>query len=138
MSDCIILTMLFFALLLLLLCGDIHPNPGPNISKSLGLSLCHINARSLGKPGRIDDIYEELCVLHEFDIIGVSETHLGPSIPDYRVDLLNYNLTRLDRNRAGGGVALYVRNTINMKKRDDLNLILKCYGTSLHLKIIKF
>ena len=120
MSDCIILAMLFFPLLLLLLCGDIHPNPGPNINKSLGLSLCHINARSLGKPGRIDDIYEELCVLHEFDIIGVSETHLGPSIPDYKVDLLNYNLTRLDRNRAGGGVALYVRNTINMKKRDDL------------------
>lgn len=65
-------------MLLLLLCGDIHPNPGPQLLNNL--SVCHVNARSLAKPGRVDDLYEELCVLHEFDLIAVSETHLDPSI----------------------------------------------------------
>ena len=52
------------SLLLLLLCGDIHPNPGPYRPETPGLSICHINARSFAKPGRIDDLYEELCILH--------------------------------------------------------------------------
>ena len=46
------------SLLLLLLCGDIHQNPGPYRPEKPCLSICHINARSLAKPGRIDDLYE--------------------------------------------------------------------------------
>ena len=80
------------SLLLLSLCGDIHTNPGPYRPETPGLSICHINESSLAKPGQIDDLYEELCVLHEFDIIGVSESHLDSSIPNYQVDLPNYNL----------------------------------------------
>ena len=52
------------SLLLLSLCGDIHTNPGPYRPETPGLSICHINERSLAKPGRIDDLYEELCILH--------------------------------------------------------------------------
>ena len=31
----------------------------------------------------------------------------------------DYSLKRCDRNRNGGGVALYVRNTVNFKPRED-------------------
>ena len=133
------ISVLCISLLLLLLCGDIHPNPGPYRPETPSLSTCHINARSLAKPGRIDDIYEELCILHEFDIIGVSESHLDSSIPNYQVDLPNYNLCRLDRNRADGGVALYVRNTLLLSiVKIYHNLILRCYGANSHLKTIRF
>ena len=30
--------------------------------------MCQINARSLTKEGRIDDMYLELCNIHEFDV----------------------------------------------------------------------
>jgi len=33
-------------ILLLLLSGDVHPNPGPNRPKK-SIDICHINARSL-------------------------------------------------------------------------------------------
>ena len=104
--------------MILLLAGDIHPHPGPVYPNSL--SICHINARSLTKDGRIEDMYLELCSLHAFDIIGVSETHLGPNVTDNDVELVNYSLLRNDRNRNGGGVALYVHESISVLRRPDL------------------
>ena len=82
--------------------------------------MCHINARSLFKPGRLDEIYLELCCLHQFDIIAVSESHLSDAIPDLDVNLPKYNLFRGDRNRDGGGVALYVNDSFNCIRRPDL------------------
>ena len=64
-------------------------------------------------------IHKELCSLHEFYIIGVSEILHDISIPNFQVDLLNYNIRRLERDMTGGGVALYVRNNIIMKPRHD-------------------
>ena len=75
------------------------------------LSLCHVNARSLLQPSRLDDIHDELCALHNFDLIGVSESHF---------DLHGYSIFRRDRNRTGGGVAVYVNSDIPVKRRLDL------------------
>ena len=99
---------------------NIHQKPGSYGPETPGLSICHINVRSFAKSGRIDDLYEKLCILHEFDIFGASESHLHLSVPNYLVDLPNYNLCRRDGNRSGGGVSLYVRNTIITKHRQDL------------------
>ena len=82
--------------------------------------MCHINARSLTKEGRIDDMYLELCNIPEFDVIGVGETHLDHNVLDNDVELCNYIILRNDRNRRGGGVALYVHNTIPVMRRVDL------------------
>ena len=65
--------------LLLLLSGDIHPNPGPT---QKNYSVCHFNARSLTAPERLSYIEATLCNIHAFDIMAVSETHL---VPDYKV-----------------------------------------------------
>lgn len=84
-------------------------------------TVCHINARSILKPGRLDEMYLELCSLHHFGIIGVTETHLSNDIPDTDVSIPNYISFRRDRNRFGGGVVmLYVNECFSCHRRPDL------------------
>ena len=71
-----------------------------------------------------------------FDVIGISKSHLDSTIPDVDVEFNNYSVFRLDRNRQGGGVALYVRSSLACVRRYDLeNQILRCYGLRSHLTI---
>ena len=101
--DCYVLCFsLVLIHILLILAHDVETNPGPNYSQSL--SICHVNVHSLLRPGRLDDIHDELCALHNFDLIGVSESHLDNNIVDSQVDLHRYSIFRGDRNRTGGGV----------------------------------
>ena len=46
------------------------------------------------------------------DILAVNETKLDSSIPDSQVCLSGYSCIRNDRTRSGGGVCIYIRNTI--------------------------
>ena len=55
------------------------------------------------------------------DILSINETRLDSSIKDEEVELSGYKIIRRDRNRFGGGVALYVRNSINVNFRSDLS-----------------
>jgi hypothetical protein len=57
---------------------------------------------------------------HQADIITVSESWLDDSIPDYEIDLPDYQLYRKDRTRHGGGVLVYVHDTISVTRRVDL------------------
>ena len=41
-------------------------------------------------------------------VIGIVETWLDESIQESELSIENYNLVRLDRNRHGGGVLIYV------------------------------
>ncbi len=56
------------------------------------------------------------------DIIAITETWLTPSIPDSALKLPDYTIFRRDRGdqRCGGGVAVYVRDTLRCKTRTDL------------------
>ena len=110
----------YLFLLLLIVSGDIHPNPGPNGSMETDISFCHVNARSILKPGRLEELYLELCCLHQFDIIGISESHLNNEIPDSDINIPNYSAYRYDRNRFGGGVMLYIHDRFSCKRRPDL------------------
>ena len=47
------------------------------------------------------------------DTLAVNETRLNDIISSGEVTVPGYTLERNDRNRYGGGVALYIRNTIN-------------------------
>ena len=91
--------------------------------------LCHLNVHSLLTPGRLDEVYLDLCCLHmyNFDIIAISETHLSSAIPDsdiqsryliwnilhVAISIPNYNVFRLDRNRQRGGVLMYMQDRFN-------------------------
>ena len=50
---------------------------------------------------------------------------LDETIANNEVLIDGYEIIRKDRNRHGGGVLLYVRDTINYKLRNDLMLIIK-------------
>ena len=53
------------------------------------------------------------------DILAVNETGLDDIISSGEVIVPGYALERNDRNRDGGGVALYIRNTINYERLFD-------------------
>ena len=55
-----------------------------------------------------------------FDIFAVNESKIDDTIADAEISIPGYNLTRSDRNRAGGGVVIYVRDTIPFYERVDL------------------
>ncbi len=99
----------------ILLSGDVHPNPGPRaITEDKLSTFCHINVRSLLANKRLDDLLL-FNTGKNFDILTLSETWLDGSITDDQLKLDGYNLIRKDRNRHGGGVAVFIRNDIHFK-----------------------
>ena len=105
-----------FILLLLLLSGNVQPNPGPclkNISTPdefrarSGLGILHLNVRSLLP--KIDTI-KIWIQKTETDILVLSETWLNKSVSDQDIFINGYNVFRCDRPRKGGGVAIYIKN----------------------------
>ena len=55
-----------------------------------------------------------------FDILTLNETRLDSSILDSEVQIPGYDIIRSDRNRYGGGVAIYIRTVIPYVIRKDL------------------
>ena len=53
------------------------------------------------------------------DILAINETRLDSTIQNGVVSIPGYTLERKDRNRSGGGVALYIRDSINYKRLTD-------------------
>ena len=54
---------------------------------------------------------------NKIDIISINETKLDDTIRDEQVAIEGFSLLRLDRNRHGGGVAFYIRETVNYEHR---------------------
>ena len=89
----------------------VNPNDKPSlIKKSRGFKTAYLNIRSLIKHMDEFRIYLRN---EQFDIISVNETMLHDTVCDYEIDLKGYEIVRMDRNRDGGGVIFYIRNSIN-------------------------
>lgn len=75
----------------------------------MNLRIAHLNIRSL-----IAHFAEfrGLLLNSSFDIIGLSETWLCPSIRDEDINIPGYILIRKDRLSRGGGVCFYVRSNL--------------------------
>lgn len=104
--------------LLLMLSGNIQPNPGPaNTLQSLstpsdfknrhGLGFIHLNVRSLVPKMDMIKIWANTT---KTDIIIVSETWLKKSVPDKLILIEGYKVYRSDRIGKGGGVAIYIKS----------------------------
>lgn len=52
-------------------------------------------------------------ILSGVDVLAVNETRLDDSVSSSEMSIPGYYLERNDHNRHGGGVALYIRDTIN-------------------------
>ena len=50
---------------------------------------------------------------NDIDIIGLSETRLDETVRDSDVNINGYNIYRNDRNAKGGGVTIYVKESLS-------------------------
>ena len=81
-----------------------------NMSKNKnGMKIAHLNIATL--PSHFDDFFA-LMMDNDFDVIGLAETRLAEYIPDSDIHLNNYCIYRNDRNRNGGGVAVYIKQSM--------------------------
>ena len=77
--------------------------------KRNGLKIAFLNIVSLRKHRHeLEIILRE----NEIDIIGLSETRLDSTVTDPMVSIEGYRIFRNDRDANGGGVAIYVKNSL--------------------------
>lgn len=88
-----------------------------SVANLKGFKIASLNVNSLLK--HIDEIRHVLRST-PFDIFAINESKIDESIPDNEISIPGYNLIRKDRNRAGGGVVLYIRDNIPFSDREDL------------------
>ena len=96
-------------------------------------SLLHINARSL--PKNFDALEHMIDLLDmNFNVIGVTENWMYQPTS---LTSLKYNFECFGtKNRAGGGVGLYILNDTEYKLRNEININCQTFMESLFIEII--
>ena len=89
------------------------------IPKARGFKIANLNITSLIK--HIDEL--RIIYMHnqELDVLGINETRLDSDVPIDLISIDGYTWIAKNRNRSGGGVGFYIRNSINFEVRQDLN-----------------
>ena len=77
------------------------------------LHILYYNARSI--LSKCDELHAIIVQMKQPHILCIVQTWLSPDITDNELQLPCYQLVRLDRNRHGGSVLLYVHNMISCK-----------------------
>ena len=122
--------------MLLIICGDVESNPGPN---SCSLNLCHWNVNGLAAHNFVKLTHlNALTAFHNFDIVCVSETFLDSDFPnkDPRLQIQGYEMIRCDfpGNLKRGGVCVYYRDDLPLKLRYDLSNLDQCIVLEMRVK----
>ena len=115
------LWILYFALRLLQH-GDIELNPGPKY-----FSISHWNLNSLTAPNYLKvSQLQAFNLVHKFDILCISETHLDSSIlkDDNALSIEGYSIIRADHpsNTKRGGASIYYNDKISVRQMNNVNL----------------
>ena len=74
-----------------------------------GMHFLHLNVNSL--LNKIEEV-RQIVNASNVSIFGLTETKLGSSVYDSEISIAGYTLIPKDRNRHGGGVACYLKNSI--------------------------
>ena len=107
--------------------NDASPETGISINtglifRSRGLHLCNLNIRHLVP--KLDELRISMTHNQCPDIFGMCETFFTHSVSDEQLKLESFDLIRKDRsetqNKAGGGIMLYFRKSINCKRRCEI------------------
>ena len=111
-----------------------------NKPKSLAkeFHIKYYNARSL--LSKLDEL-RAISETTKPDVICIVETWLDNEITDNEICLTNYHLFRLDRNRHGGGIAIYVHSFLSCNvilQGGPFGLELLSLSISSHLTSCKF
>jgi hypothetical protein len=89
----------------------------PSVLLSKGLHFIHSNTRSI-----LSKISEVRLFLSRTKaaVFAASETWLDSTVNDGEIAVPGFNVVRQDRNRNGGGVALFIRDSLAFNPRPDL------------------
>ena len=122
--------------MLLLLCGDIETNPGPQINCCL--KLFHWNLNSICARGSIKiPLIEAYNSIHHFDLFAVSESMLSSEIKNQNISIEGFSkdVFRSDHpsNSRIGGVCVYFREDLPIKRRQDLELLQEMVVAEINL-----
>ena len=103
---------------LILLSGDVELNPGPEILKFCCSNLNSITAYDFLRVSLI----EAYNSINNYDLIGITETHLDDTINQERISVNGYDFIKCNNtlNIRRGGVALYIKNSIPKRQRSDM------------------
>ena len=134
----------------ILQCGDIHPQPGPDTSKSNTnegkaarlakatkyATIAHLNGRSMVSRENFH-LVKQTILSNEYNIFTISETWLDPSTTDTDIQISGYILFRQDRgtHKNGGGVVVYVKGTYKASVIKELSTVSDCNFQQLWLKV---
>jgi len=119
---------LFSSWFLLLLAGDIHPNPGPPQHGKLRFGHWNLNSLLAREKAKIP-LLEALQSVENFDMFGISESFLNDNTDPNELEIHGFdkNPIRADcpgaSNHPKGGVCLYFRENLPIKHRPDLQLL---------------
>ncbi|CAB3979992.1 Hypothetical predicted protein [Paramuricea clavata] len=95
------------------------PSNWSKLMSSRGLKICHQNI--CGLFNKIDLLRVNFDLMKELHILGISESHLTKDITDPEISISGYNIFRRDRqNNNYGGIVVYVKETVNSVRREDL------------------
>ena len=76
------------------------------------LSVLYYNARRILP--KLDELHA-IMLIRQPHIVCIVETWLSPDVSDKELNLPGYQLLRLDRNRHGGGILMYVADLLSCK-----------------------
>ena len=83
----------FLFINLILLCGNIEENSGPETKPNDNLSVCHWNVNSIPSHNfQKIVLHESFAAMHKFDIICTSKTFLNNTYEDNYLNLNDYSL----------------------------------------------
>ena len=122
---------------LLLLADDIESNPGPHYNCCLKLFHWKLNS-ICAREGIKIPLIEAYNAVHKFDVFAFSETMLGSSISDedIYISCFSKEVYRMDHPSSNkfGGVSLYFRENLSVKRRTDLELLQEIIVSEIHIK----
>ena len=125
-----------FKHLLLLLSGDIESSPGAK--RSSNIKFCHWNLNGSAAHDFIKvPLVEAFITSNNFDLVCLSETFLGLTIPNNGVNIQinGYSLLRPDHSNdiKRGGVCIYFQDSLPFNRRNDLTNIKDCIVTETNV-----
>ena len=102
-----------------------------SILNKRGLNFAHININSLLP--KIDEV-RNILNSNKISVLGITESKLDDTINDSEVQVSGYDIIRKDRNRKGGGVALFIKQGIVANKVSILNNSLEYISVRIYEK----
>lgn len=95
-----------------------NSNVNPSMPKIRGFKIASLNIDSL--PKHIDEL-RIVMSNNDIYVLAIIESRLDSNIPNDLISIYGYSWVGKHRNRSGGGVGFFIRDTINYRIRSDLN-----------------